>query len=398
MRMSAMRKMGFWTISIFVGILFAVIAFSGDPVIATDTPLYLSIADDLRSQPADVIFAKDRALVTVLTLPSILVLARDMAPNRWPYIIVFVNVVSMALAAGLLIAVVRLVTKSALASLAALVAYVTSYDVIAWLRYVLTDNIFVLVATGVFYLLIRGIVRDERSVRRRVGLGFALFVAFITRAAGAVLVPVVIFSEWWSHRGPARGRFSRTAPWILVLVVGAGGMFVRAYLFADLRRWPTEFLRPALETYAVREKGGEVVYDRVEARRAPPQSTADFVVLQADRFVRFFQFTTAGFSRTHNLVNTAYFVPFYLLALFGLFDGLWRDRTRRTVVAVTTLWILSVAWLHALTVLDFDWRYRLPVMPMLILLAACGVEGLAGRIAHRLPGPDAPAADATSNL
>lgn len=369
--------------AIAAAVVFAIIAFSGEPVIAADTPLYLSIADRLRDNPAEIVFAKDRALFTVLTLPSLLIVARESAPEHWPYLIVFVNVICLAAGAGLLVATVRMVTQSALAALAALLLYVMGYDVIAWLRYVLTDNIFVLTTTAVFYLLVRGIVQDGPSLRRRTGLALALFACFITRAAGAVLLPVVLFAEWWSHREPPRGRLGRVAPWLLLLAIALGGMFVRAYVFADLRRWPTEFLRPALETYAVREKRGEVVYDRAEARRTPPRSTIDHVVIEADRFVRFFQFTTAGFSRMHNRVNTAYYIPLYLLAIVGLLDGLRRDATRRKVVAVTALWILSVAWLHALTVLDFDWRYRLPVMPMLIMLAACGVEAVLRRVGAR---------------
>jgi len=43
------------------------------------------------------------------------------------------------------------------------------------------------------------------------------------------------------------------------------------------------------------------------------------------------------------------------------------------------MWIGVFALFHALTVLDFDWRYRTPLMPHLIVLAACGADVLAAR-------------------
>jgi hypothetical protein len=223
-----MNRMASGTIAgVLAGIVFAVIAFSGDPIIATDTSFYLSIADGLQNRPAEVLLAKDKVRVTVLTLPILLIIARQVAPDRWPYLIVFVNVVCLAAVAGLLVVIVRKVTQSALAAFVALLFYVTGYDVVAWLRYVLTDNIFALAATVVFYLLIRGIVQDEPTPRRRIALGFALFASFITRATGSVLVPVVVFSEWWSHRRAARGGIARVGPWILLLVVFTGGLFGR---------------------------------------------------------------------------------------------------------------------------------------------------------------------------
>jgi hypothetical protein len=33
-----------------------------------------------------------------------------------------------------------------------------------------------------------------------------------------------------------------------------------------------------------------------------------------------------------------------------------------------------------LTILDYDWRFRLPLLPQMIFLAACGVDALAVRL------------------
>jgi hypothetical protein len=204
---------------------------------------------------------------------------------------------------------------------------------------------------------------------------FALLAGFITRPAGVVLVPIAIVTEWLIV--PQKRATRGSTVWLLLAAGVFAGFVLRAYLFQDMSRWPFEQMRPKLSEYAAREKTGEVVWDRQETARTPPVTITDHGVIAADRFVRFFQFTSSGFSRMHNLVSVAYYVPLYLLGLIGSVMGLrGGDSKRRAVVRAALVWIGGTALVHAVTILDYDWRYRLPVVPQLILLAVCGVEGL----------------------
>jgi hypothetical protein len=63
---------------------------------------------------------------------------------------------------------------------------------------------------------------------------------------------------------------------------------------------------------------------------------------------------------------------------------LWRGRTgfaapERKVFLAAFGAVLSYALFHALVQVDFDWRYRIPILPHLILLAAGGLADLARR-------------------
>jgi hypothetical protein len=46
-----------------------------------------------------------------------------------------------------------------------------------------------------------------------------------------------------------------------------------------------------------------------------------------------------------------------------------------------------MAALSGATVLDYDWRYRMPLMPQLILLSACGADALLRRQTAAQPEP-----------
>lgn len=361
-------------------LVFGVIAFARPPAQSADARFYLKLSDGIRDGRWDVILTTEKATWTVVTLPVILVAARSVAPVHWPYVVVAINVLAMAAAAALLAAIVRWVTQSLSAVAVALAFLFAAYDVAVWLRFILTDMIYTGLALAAFALVIRGIVMDEQPGRRRVLLGLSLAASFVTRASGAILIPLAIFAEYWVHERGKADRFVRRAmPWVF-LALGVLGMLMRAYVYDDMNRWPTDFLRPILEQYAAREKTGEVVWDRHETAHLPPKSVAGHLLIELDRFVRFFQFTSSGYSRAHNLIATAYYVPLYLLGMIGVVHGLLKaERRRRLIVQVTVLWILASAWLHAVTILDFDWRYRLPLVPHLILLAACGVDVLMRR-------------------
>jgi uncharacterized membrane protein len=173
----------------------------------------------------------------------------------------------------------------------------------------------------------------------------ATLVAAITRPVGFFVIPLVIAAEWF-YAGQEKRR-SR-ALWVAFASIVAGAFLLHAYFFQDMRRWPSDFLRPKLQYYAAREKGGEVVWDRPETFRPPPVTMTDHVVLEADRFVRFFQVTTPGNSSRHNLVAIVYYLPLYLLALVAVVTAPRSgDRRRKAVVEVTLLWILALAAVSA---------------------------------------------------
>lgn len=380
-----MRRLLFSNLSVFLltAILFGAVAATMTPTLSHDSRFYLRLSDAIMGGDAGTAFGTtEQASWTVIVVPLLISAARLIAPERWPAVMVILNVLCGALTAMLLVWLVRTVTRSLVAAGVALLFYVAAYDVVAWLKFVLTDMLYSALALATFAVLIRGIVRDEPAARRRVQLAILLALCFITRPAGVILIPLVIFIEL------AASYPRRVAPWAFVIGAAAVVLLVRAYFFDDMSRWPFDFMRPKLEEYAAREDTGEVVWNRNETFHAAPQSIVDHVLIEADRFVRFFQFTTPGFSRAHNLVNLAYYVPLYLLGILGALFG-WRsgDARLRMVVQATLLWLAAVAWFHAITILDYDWRYRLPVMPQLILLAAIGASALFARM-RRQPWPE----------
>lgn len=370
-------------IFLFVAVAFTITS-GGHLRQSPDAVFYLGMATAAgRGQVAPFV-TSTQANFTILVFPAVLAFARTVSPNHWESIMLAINILSSAIAGVLLVDLVRRVTACVTAAAIALLFYVLSYDIFSWVWYLLTDAIYGCFAVLVFALVIRRIIeRDEPGRPARWKVYLATILAAVTRPVGFFVIPLVLAAEWfYAGREPRRSR-------PLWIVFGSGvvlAFVLHAWFFQDFRRWPVDFMRPKLEYYAWREKKGEVVFDRPETSRRPPVTMTDHLALEVDRFVRFFQVTTSGNSRRHNLMALAYYIPLYGLALAGVIAGLRAgDRTRRAVVEVSLLWILSMAALSGATVLDYDWRYRMALMPQLILLASCGADALLRRVATPAP-------------
>jgi hypothetical protein len=343
---------------------------------------YTAIATHLQHGDfSDIVTAK-QASFTYAAFTGLIALARAIAPAHWQLLMLILNVISAALTGALLVNVTRRITGSAYAAAAALVLYLACWDVIFWVPYLLTDAEYTPLAMLAFSLVIDGVVGRERPFRRT-KVALVAVLAAITRVLGVVTLPVAAAIEWLLVA--RRTAAARRALWITFAAGVLVAFIAHAWFFQDMRRWPFFFSRGKLTDYAAREHRGEVVVDRPETYHRPPSTMADHVSIEVDRFFRFFQATSSTYSRKHNLIAAAYYTPLYLLALFGIIDALrGADDVRRRVVDATLLWILSVAAFSAATILDFDFRYRLPLMPQIIVLSALGVDALLRRVAaHR---------------
>jgi 4-amino-4-deoxy-L-arabinose transferase-like glycosyltransferase len=339
-----------------------------------DSVTYLSLADAAQQGKVSTFTTSTQANFTIVLFPALIAFIRKAAPLHWEAILLAINTICAAVTAVFLMKLVRAVTDSTAAAVAALLFYVCAHDIFVWIGWLLTDHIYTMLSVIVFALLVRGIANSKTdNLSRSLKMYAALALAVITRPVGFVLLPLTVVMQWVFVKRDT--KVNRRAVWILFVSGFIAAIVVHAYFFQDMRRWPSDFMRPKLQEYADREQSGEVVWGHTETFHAPPVSFGDHVSIEADRFVRFFQVTSERNSRGHNLYSILYYLLLYALALFGIATALrGDDRRRSAVVHVTLLWILTAAALSAVSILDYDWRYRLPLMPQMILLAAIGTE------------------------
>jgi len=124
------------------------------------------------------------------------------------------------------------------------------------------------------------------------------------------------------------------------------------------------------------EMRGIVVNNRPYTYHKMPVSVIDYVLIIADKFLHFFAVFTRDYSLKHKIFNYLFFLPTYGLSLITLYE-IFRRKSKLSpeewnLTFLSVIFVIIFALFHSITILDYDWRYRLPCMPPLIVLAGIG--------------------------
>jgi hypothetical protein len=309
---------------------------------------------------------------------TLLALLRLLFGSGWAAALVVLNFVAHVALGLLIVRLAERLTKSGLAAWGALCLYLICLDLLIWVPFVLSDSTFVLIAFIIFTLAAARILGDARGWLKVLAPAAA---GIFYRPTGMVLIPDLAWAIYLAKTG---GRTIPRGPVLAVLAaVLVAASLVFAWLMQDPARWPFDSLSAPFRNVAADYALGEVVSARLETYHEPPAALTDFMLISADRFVHFFAIGAVGYSASHWLAELVFFLPCYGLAGW-LAVALWRGRTafaapERKVFLAAFGALLSYAVFHAFVQVDFDWRYRVPVLPHLILLAAGGLADLVRR-------------------
>jgi hypothetical protein len=365
---------GSWLVFVLTLLAHAAVT-RGRPVIGPDTQLYVRLADGFRASDFSGTFNLDAVRWTKTLYMLVLAAARSMAPELWPHLMMALNVACSAILAAMVIDLVRRATHSSVAAWVALAFYLGCFEIFRWIPHVMTDMPFIAASFWPLYVVGRRLI-DPSDAPGTGTLAMSLLLAMFTRPPGALLVPLVVTIELVAVRRVIRFRTAAA----VIFALAAAAFAVRTVVVNDPATWPFRFVKPKLIEFSAREKAGEVVLGRVESYRPPVRDAADHIVMTGDRFVRYFQFVTLGYSTIHNVANFLFFAPLYLLGIAGLIDAMaGHDVRRRALACALAFWIVASAYFSALTLLDAQWRYRAPFISAFILLAALGTEAVTRR-------------------
>ena len=322
--------------------------------------------------------------VLYLAWVALVALAKLCFGGAWPWALAGLNCLAVAWMVFLTGRLVWGITASGLACLAACLLPFACFDFWLWPRYLLADTIFACLCLALMSLAlgsVAGAVPRPRLLLPGLFLG-GIMLVFRPTAAPALL---------WFFAAPAARLFAGwrnaiRAGFLIPVLLGLAActLLAAAWLVPNLGR--LGLASPGGWAAAVEQRfnQGVVVRDRPDTSHAPYRCYADALSLTLDKFYHYFVFWRPEFSPAHKALNLGFFVPAYVLAFLALIPLPGGRRVSLAAVLVLA-WIIIFAVFQAVQYIDYDWRYRLPVLAPLMVLAGLGAGRLWPKSRRGLP-------------
>jgi hypothetical protein len=127
---------------------------------------------------------------------------------------------------------------------------------------------------------------------------------------------------------------------------------------------------------------GIVIHDRPETWIGAPSSFFDLAYLYFVRFIFFFNPYAESFSSIHIILNTLQTLLILFSICLFLFSKEKIETMNKSVILILII-SLSVAFFHSFTLIDYDWRYRFPIIVPLIMIFPISFEIILIKLSYK---------------
>ncbi|HWF85125.1 MAG TPA: hypothetical protein VG222_09770 [Vicinamibacterales bacterium] len=339
--------------------------------LSSDSQTYARWADLLVSQHFNIAaFLRQTSFVVppVLYIGWVLIVATAKAlfGSSWAAGIVALNWVSFVAIVYLTLSTIQSVTRSAGPLFLGAMLFAIGGDFLLFEPFVLSDLVFVALSTGIMAAAVRA-----TPTALAVGSGLVVAACFVRPTAA----PLVVF--WLLvlavRNRPLTADQVRAGAAVVALLV-AGAVLADALIMMRPGVWPFAAVSGWIHQLSGEYHRGVVVFDRPDTFAAPPVAYRSFVALTLWKWLCYFAPWARDYSVSHKALSLLFFGPLYLFAAVAL--ATWRDRRLK---ALLVFYVLAFSAFHAVQQIDFDYRYRMPVLPALIVMAGVGWTALSAR-------------------
>ncbi len=372
-------------LSAVIAATYALWTFRSGIRLAVDTPTYSRWADLLIAADFNVIaYLGEHSFVVspafYLLWIVVLALLKTLLGTWWTTGVVVLNVVALTIGVYMTLDLVRRVTRSATSMILAAVLFLVAADLLIFVPYVLSDLMYWGLSTAALTLCVTLVTMEngDRQATART-LAAATVLVILALLFRPVALPLVAF--WMLAIGTWLGRplMDRFGPALLEAAVVAGFITVvaHAYVLMYPSAWPFGSLPDMLTMVAQEYREGIFVHNASPPMAVDPARFAGvpgFIQLTLLKLMVFISPWLPQYSTSHTLVNLLFFVPAYGLSMAAIVNLRRLAPPQQRAVVVLGLFVLLVSLFHAMLLIDSDHRYRLPVVPALIMLSALGLE------------------------
>ena len=242
---------------------------------------------------------------------------------------------------------------------------VASVDILIWPKFILSDMIYAFLVLLSVYFIIKGIIKDKINYLE---LSIIIFLLFASRpssiSAVFAILSFIIISKF-----PIFMKQKNILLSILITFISTPFLLGLAYLFIEFY-----FDNIAkVDFYTDMVKNGMIIHDRPETWVNQPKNFIDTVYIYFLRLINFFNPYASTFSIVHIALNAIQIVLILFSVFIWFFFGV-HIKIYDKIFLFILLLSFSVAAFHSFILIDYDWRYRFPIILPLILLFPISLE------------------------
>ncbi len=317
--------------------------------------------------------------LTYLAFVTLVAVMKSILGASWMGGIVVLNWVALIAGAYATLLAIRQTTKSAAGLLLATVLFIAAGDLLIFVPYVLSDVIFWGLSTVVLAMAVTLVAAEDLEPRPRATATIVAgsIIAAIAFTFRPVAIPLVIIWLAALLIRLAPSIVTRLALPILAAaaIVIAATLLWHAYLMQNPSAWPFGPEPGMLRMVSTEYQAGIVVHQgQPPVVIAAPVSLASFVLMTIDKLIYFITPWLPHYSAAHQIINLVFFVPAYALTAVALRHLRRLSPSQQRAALLLALYVMGLSAFHAMALIDSDHRYRLPLLPVFIMLAAIGLE------------------------
>ena len=285
--------------------------------------------------------------------------------NEWQFVFLLLNLTILFLSLIIFIKSLKLMGVRPILISLTIPLIVLSVDILTWPKFILTDMIYAYLVLLATFFVIKGIVKNKTYFFQ---LALVMLLLLATRPSSFPVNFIIIFFILISNF-----EFLFKSKWILIFFLAllflTPFMFALIYSFVELNF--NEIARIEFITTMVKE--GVIVHDRPDTWVDQPNSFLEIANIYFLRLINFFNPYASSFSMLHFLLNLLQ----TFIIIISIF--LWLYISNKTIsinkiIAYILLLSFSVAAFHSFILIDYDWRYRFPIILPLLMLFPISLE------------------------
>lgn len=293
----------------------------------------------------------------------------------WQVALVFLNFCVTLFSLFYLLRFIESLALSEIAKISPFLLIFFAVDLRSWARYPISDSLYVSMHCIFFTFLFRRIKHENLLKPLHLIVATFLLVFIILSRPTSLVYPIVLgtLAVFFLLQ---KASLSQLRQYFVPLLAASGLilLFTFSYFVANLDLPSIKEKNLALFVIVEDMRKGIVIHDRAETWLKSPSSTMDYFYLIIYKIVMFFNPILTAFTLKHKLINGLFFLSSYILTLVGVFGSRVLTTFNRSVIFFAVSFSLVTAVYHAVTIIDYDWRYRFPIVPILLLSSTIGLD------------------------